>query len=421
MLSRRLNRSIVALPLGELKYFIEFMIALSLALSFTFAEPPSPPGWTGWRGVNSDASVGHLPKEMPAKKLLWKFQVAGECHAGLAGTSELAVLADHGAGRDYWRALDIKSGKQVWEHSYLNEIKMDFGSAPRATPLIYKGHVYGLSARGNLLCLDLKTGKLIWKVNLTDKYVKDKGPDWGYCASPLVSAGKIVSMTGGKEFALVAVDPNSGKIVWQAQGVGTNYASFMSTKIGNTEQIIGYESKTICGWAASNGKKIWSMEIDPGDGYTVTTPIVSNGKLLLTTSAEETRLFDFDKDGKIIPKPVATSTDLWPEMSTPVVIGDLLLGSTEGLVALSLKDNLKTVWKFEDDAAIHGFNQFIASKDRVLVATEDGHILLFAVNGKDSKLIGKIKVSGDTMAHPAVIGDRLVVRDKEFVYCYRLK
>lgn len=405
------------------------MILLSLTLSFLCAEPPSPvpqivealSDWSGWRGANSDALVGYLPEEMPAKNLLWKFKVAGECHAGLAGTSELVVLADHGVGRDYWRALDIKSGKQMWEHSYPNGVKMDFGAAPRATPLIYQGRVFGLNALGNLLCLDLKTGQLIWEVNLSQKYAKEKGPDWGYCASPLVADGKIVSMTGSKEFALTAIDPNSGKIVWEAQGVGTNYASFLSSKVGKTVQIIGYEKGAVSGWSASDGKKIWSMEIDPGDGYTVTTPIVWNGKLLLTTQAEETRLYDFDQEGQIIPKPVATSTDLWPEMSTPVVVGDLLLGSTQGLVVLALKDKLRTVWKFEDDEAIHGFNQLVASKDRALVATENGYMLLVAVNGEDSKVLGKIKVSGDTMVHPAVIGDRLVVRDKEFVYCYRLK
>jgi len=397
------------------------MIVISLALSFILAEPQSLTGWPGWRGVNRDGQVAHLPKEIPAQKLLWKVAVAGECHAGIAGTDEWIVLADHGDGKDFWRTLDIKSGKQVWEHSYSNAVKMDFGSGPRTTPLIYKARVYGLNALGQLLCLDLKSGRLLWQVNLFDKYAKKKGPDWGYCASPLVAGGKIVCMTGSQKFALVAVNPLSGKFVWQAKGVGTNYASFLAARIGKTEQIIGYENKAISGWSTADGKKIWSMEIDTGDGYTVTTPIMHNGRLLLTSSAEETRLFEFDKSGKLITKPVATSTDLWPEMSTPVVIGDLLLGSTEGLVALSLKDKLKTVWKFEDDDTIHGFNQFIASKDRVLVATEDGHILLLAVNGKDSKVIGKMKVSGDTMVHPAVIGDRLLVRDKEFVYCYRLK
>jgi outer membrane protein assembly factor BamB len=69
-----------------------------------------------------------------------------------------------------------------------------------------------------LLCLDLKTGKLIWQ--------RDTSKDWnvpqaffGVGSTPLLEGDKLIVMLGGQPNAgVVALDPATGKTIWENVG-----------------------------------------------------------------------------------------------------------------------------------------------------------------------------------------------------------
>jgi len=48
--------------------------------------------------------------------------------------------------------------------------KLDYGNSPRATPLIDKGKVYLLGAFGDLHCVNLADGSVVWKKNIVREY-----------------------------------------------------------------------------------------------------------------------------------------------------------------------------------------------------------------------------------------------------------
>jgi len=71
---------------------------------------------------------------------------------------------------------------------------------------------------GNLFCLDVAEGDVLWSKDLYTEY-KIRMPIWGIAASPLVEKGLVIVQIGGKDNAcLVAFDKVTGEEKWRDLG-----------------------------------------------------------------------------------------------------------------------------------------------------------------------------------------------------------
>ncbi len=379
-------------------------------------------GWPQWRGPGRDAHSPDVPEKMPELKLLWKKPVKGEANAGIAANKDLVVIADYEEGKmDYWRAYDAKTGAVKWEHKQVNTQEMDYGPAPRATPILWADKAIVLDAFGNVLALNVKTGKVDWKRS----YVKDFGgdvPTWGFSSSPLIADGKLIINPGGMKASVAALDPGTGKTVWMTTGGGVNYSSFTAGKLGGVEQVIGVEAMDMTAWDLDKGKKLWSVFVESNSGYIVPDPVVVDGKLVLNTTDEMLRMWNFKKGGKIDKDSVILNEDVYPEMATPVVWGggEAILAASEALLLLDMDKKLKTLWIYDREPSITGLVFFIVSKDRAMCFGDDGSFVLLAYDEEEPKQLGKKMISKGTYSHPALVGDRLYAKDRKFLYAYKL-
>jgi outer membrane protein assembly factor BamB len=381
--------------------------------------------WPGWRGPRGDGFSPDVPRRLPPKRLLWTRAMAGECHAPLSVAGGYVVAADHDERRDYWRCFNAASGTPVWTYEYPNTEKMEFGAAPRAAPRIHNGKAYCLNACGELFCLELAGGKLIWKKHLARDF-QQKTPTWGYTCSPLVANGHLIVNPGGTGGPVAALDPETGSVVWTGKGDGVNYSSFILGTFGGVEQVVGYDRKTAGGWDAKTGRRLWTLNVDASYGYIVPSPVDVGGKVLLTSDQENARWIGFAASGTILGKPVAESEALSAEVSTPCVWGGLILGVQSGLVLLDPASpdshgQLKTLWSYDADDCLHGVCHAIVSNDRALVLCENGQLLLLAADRQACRILDRMKVCGRTWVHPALADGRLYVRDKAGIYCYQMR
>src|SRR5438552_2464475 len=104
--------------------------------------------------------------------------------------------------------LDAKTGKLIWKHEYECPYQISYPAGPRCTPTVHDGKVYTLGAMGNLFCLDADSGKPIWSKEFKTDY-KAKTPMWGFCGHPLVDGKKLICTVGGPGALVVAVDKES--------------------------------------------------------------------------------------------------------------------------------------------------------------------------------------------------------------------
>jgi outer membrane protein assembly factor BamB len=117
-------------------------------------------------------------------------------------------------------AVEAATGKQVWHYSYPSHFVDPYGynNGPRSSPTLSDTRCYTFGAEGMLVCLDLKTGKLVWQ--------RDTAADWtippaffGVGSSPILENGLLIVMVGGQpNSGLVALDPATGKTVWESVG-----------------------------------------------------------------------------------------------------------------------------------------------------------------------------------------------------------
>ncbi len=393
---------------------------------------PTPKGksrqaeWPGWRGPGRDGIVPWLPERLPAEpKIAWKAPLAGMGLSGIAVSGRSLLVADRDAldQNDIFRCLDAENGDELWKLEYPAQGRLDYGNSPRATPLIHDGRAYFLGAFGDLHCVTLEDGNIVWKMNIVQKFGA-KLPKWGMTASPLIVDDKLIVNPGAKEASLVALDPLTGKMRWQSPGSPAAYSSFIVGNFGGVRQIVGYDADSLGGWEPATGKRLWSLVPPETGDFNVPTPIDAGGQLLVTSENNGTRLYRFKSDGRIVPEPAASYRKLAPDSSTPVLTNGKLFGCcADRLFCLDAAAGLKPLWpaKYE---SLTNHASFIATRERLLITTSHGELLLAGMAGNEYKLLSRVRVFGrdsSVLSHPALVGKYLYIRDESEIRCLALE
>jgi len=151
--------------------------------------------------------------------LVWEKKL-GTGYGAPSVSDELLVVHHRIADEEIVEGLGSKDGKPLWRYAYPSHFVDPYGynNGPRSTPLLTNGRCYTFGAEGKLLCLEAKTGKLLWQ--------RDTAADWtvppaffGVGSSPVLENGKLLVMVGGQpNSGMVAFEPGTGKTAWATVG-----------------------------------------------------------------------------------------------------------------------------------------------------------------------------------------------------------
>jgi outer membrane protein assembly factor BamB len=190
--------------------------------------------------------------------------------------------------------LDAKSGKILWQkeiHPKLPEAKFagmirDHGYAS-STPVADGEHVYVFFGKTGVLCFDMR-GEQIWQQSVgTDMDV------WGSASSPVMYKDLVIVNASIESRSLVALDKKTGKEVWRVKGVGRSWSSPILVKVKNgQEELVVNQLGKLVGYDPASGKQLWHCQgIVSNDGgdkflkaiepYTVSTPVAGDGIVYL--------------------------------------------------------------------------------------------------------------------------------------------
>ena len=200
-------------------------LSLLLSLSATQAAPADDdwPKFLGPHGNNQTGATG-LRDHWPAAGLpiVWQRQIG----AGYGAPSVLGqvLVVHHRLGdREVVEAVEAGTGASLWRYDYPSTFADPFGynNGPRATPLLTSNRCYAFGAEGRLLCLDLQRGMLLWQRDTAREW-KVPPPFFGVGSSPLLEGDRLIVMVGGQPNAtVVALDPGTGKTLWESVGQAT--------------------------------------------------------------------------------------------------------------------------------------------------------------------------------------------------------
>lgn len=398
------------------------------------APPGSPPagataGWTGWRGPHRDARCRSLPTRLPEQLTpVWQIPLAHAGLGGIAATSEYVILGDRDLQdqADEFRCYDAATGDLVWVVTYPATGRLDYGNSPRATPLVHEEKVYLFGAFGDLTCVDLVSGIELWRMNVRERFAVEDPLIWGTCSSPLVVDEMLIVNPGAAEASLVALDLETGDVIWQAPGEPAGYGSLIVATLGGRRQIVGHDRTSLGGWDPASGERLWKL-VPPRDGdFNVPTPVVVKDQLLVVTEGNGARLYAFDDEGKILPQPTAVNKQMACDMSSPVVVGNRVFCVCGALVCLDAAAELAEVWVGEDDAW-GDYAPLVADHRHLLAFGCGGELLLIDATADSMQVVSRVHPLEDPTTrhtdlypHPALVGTRLYLRGEHTLACFEL-
>ncbi|TDI22641.1 MAG: pyrrolo-quinoline quinone [Acidobacteria bacterium] len=376
---------------------------LALAASVLWTAPAAfAHDWPEWRGAGRAgvwADTG-IVQELPAElKVKWRVPI-NSGFSGPAVADGRVFITDWAQdpasrtmdGTERAIALDEDSGEILWIREWPTSYRMlmqSYAIGPRATPTVNGDRVYVVGAAGDLYCLAVETGEVIWEKHyLTDfdSFV----PTWGVASSPIIDGDRLITVVGGEPGGLVmAFDKRTGAEVWRALDVvgEMGYGQPIIIEAGGARQLIVWHAAALVSLNPVSGEVYWEEVWDARGGMSVATPVHSGNYLLVTQFYLGSMMMQLDQD-----RPGATM--LWKGQSrsempdqtdglhalitTPLIEGDYIygVGSYGELRGLNARTG-ERLWMSDEMVAQArwGAAFMVKQGDRYLVVNDDGFLI----------------------------------------------
>ncbi len=411
-----------------------FAVCLALILSGATAVADDWPQWQG-PDRNAVSKEKGLLKEWPngGPPLAWKVKGlgGGDSAPSVAG-GKLFGMGNRGGEEVVW-ALAEKDGKELWATplgSAHPQRMPQSKEGPGCTPTVDGERLYVLGTGGDLACLQVKDGAVVWRTSLTKEF-GGSVPTWSYRESPLIDGDKVICTPGGPDATLVALDKATGKAVWKSKvpgNPGAAYASVIAFDFGGQRQYVQLTARALVGVAAADGKFLWRYDRAAAKtGINCSTPLHHDGQVFASAAyGAGGGLVKLSKDGDgVKAEEVYFTRSMENHHGGMIVVDGCLYGAHGGngggnLVCLDFKTG-KVLW---DERGVMKGSVALAD-GRLYYRTETGSVLLIEPSAKEYVERGRFqhpdRSRSPAWAHPVVANGKLYIRDQDVLLCYDVK
>lgn len=407
---------------------VTFALALLAALSLD--RTPAYEEWPQWGGPRRDfTTTAHLPAAWPdgGPKVVWE-RPLGEGFSGIAAADGALYTMTRRGGQETAISLRADTGVTRWEFTYdapfSDAYSMEHGEGPHATPLVVGGRVFTAGATGRLHALDARTGAVVWTHDLVGElggFIRVNG----YACSPLAWQNLVIVTVGGRSGAVVAFDQATGRIAWQSEPDRISPSSPVLIDVGGRTELVAFLYDRIVGLDPDTGATRWSHPHVTDFGLNVSTPIWSDGRVLVVSSAYNggTRALRLDT----MPTGATTVTELWfsnrlrLHFATAILTGGLLCGSSGDLgpapfTAIDVTTGA-VVWRDRALARSTG----VRAANGLLLLDEDGQLLIADATRDGLTVRSRATVvDGASWTTPTIANGRIYIRNRKVIKAFEL-
>jgi outer membrane protein assembly factor BamB len=377
--------------------------------------------WPQFRGPKADGISPEtgINKDWKAKppKQLWTIDLGDNGYAGPSVAAGKLFIIDHAGGDDIVRAVDVKTGQDVWKFQYADAGNDNYGFS-RSTPSCANGKLYTLSRTGQLHCIDAEKGTKIWECSLRKDFGGKTG-DWEYAFSPLIDGDKVIVCPGGAK-GVVALNKDTGKEIWSGGNSDTaGYATPVAATIGGKKQYLIFTGANLIGVDANaGGPALWQFPWQTAYGVNAATPIPIGEFVFIASGYAKGCALVNTVGGK--PTALWQNGEIKAHFNTSIYINNFIFGTGDpGTLVCLDPTSGHANWKQD------GFEKGgLLAVDGTLIVVDgkDGNVVQVAIDPKAYKELGRFKpLGGQSWTAPILADGKLYVRNTKKLGCYDLK
>lgn len=398
----------------------------------TFASALTAQNFSEWRGkgrtgiYNETGLLKKWPDEGP--KMIWFNDSIPDGYSSVAVANNMIYLTGIVDTMDVLVALDMQ-GKELWKTPYGQAWDASYQNS-RPTPTVEGAKIYLSSGKGDVACLNAKTGKIIWKYEAS-KVHKGTFPRFGLSESVLIDEKRVFFTPGGNKTTMIALDKETGKLQWESESLKDNpsFCSPLMIEENGEKIIVNVIENYVFGIQPKDGKIRWTYDFGQYKkrrNNNANTPVYSNKELFVTSGYDHStvKLKLADDLNKVSLVWIDTVLDI--HHGGVVKIGNYLYGSNwehnrmGRWVCLDWntgKAQYETEWKNKGS---------IIAAEGMLYCFEEktGYLALVEANPKEFKIISSFKIpkgTGPYWAHPVISNGVLYVRHGKAVMAFDIK
>jgi len=421
-------------------FFTWILVGILWASVLPAAEDNAPcwPRFHGPKGDNHSTETGLLKKWPPdGPKLLWTVEKLGFGYSSVTIAHDTIYTAGNVAAegstdedpdmRTEITAMDF-DGKRRWTfNDYPAFVGHMLGT--RATPTIDGDLLYHKTPVGDVFCLNAKTGKKVWGLNILEKFGAEN-IKWALSESLLVDGDRVICCPCGPETAMVALDKMTGKTVWKsasADGDLASYSSPLLVEYGGLRIILTMTGKALIGVNADGGKLLFRFPHETTFDAAVANPIFHDGQVFISTGYRGgSAAVKLTVDGENV-----TAEKVWGSEELDNHHGGVIL--VDGYLYGAAHNFNKAKWicldwktgemKYAEEGVGKGSATYA---EGMLYTLSSRHIMGLVKATPDAhELSGKFEIpdlgKSTSRGHPVVCGGRLYIRHNDYLYAYDVK
>ncbi|MFC1634710.1 PQQ-binding-like beta-propeller repeat protein [Planctomycetota bacterium] len=443
--------------------------------------------WSQLRGQNRDGKSGDtgLLKEWPndGPPLAWKIdKLGGGYSAPSIADGRIFGMSNRGEDEIVW-ALSETDGQELW----VTRLGPAFAQrasqgkeGPGCTPTVDGDRLYVEGLGGNVACLQVKDGKIIWQISMTEAF-GGSVPRWSYRESPLVDGGKVICTPGGPDAIIVALNKVTGETIWKAKvpsstnagsadpggrpvvfagasggaergrgrrggrgggpgrggfgggSGGAAYSSAITFDFDGVRQYVQLTSRALISVAASDGKFLWQYD-KPANrmGINCSTPLYHDGMVFAASAygaGGGLVKLSKDADGAVKAEEVYATTDMENHHGGMILLDGYLYGANGGnsggaLACLDFKTG-KVMWDQRESAGRRAKGSLALADGHLYYRMENGTVVLIEPSPKQYIERGRFEQPDRSKApawpYPVIANGKLYIRDQDVLLCYDVK
>lgn len=413
------------------------LLSITFIVSYQLLSAQSLSEWRGELRTGKYTESGLLkswPEDGP--ELAWQNLDLPKGFSSISFSGNSIFISGIEGDMDVLVALDTL-GEVKWKTPY-GRAWTDSFSDSRSTPTIEGEYIYLASGYGDLACVQVNTGEIVWSLKASENHGGTFG-QWGLAESLLIDGEKLYFTPGGSETTTIALNKRDGELIWKSASLKDNpaYVSPILIDYAGRDLLVNISASYIYAIETKDGSIAWtykhldfnseaSIEVwEDAPKIKCVTPLFQNGQIYVTGGYDHgSFMLELNEQGDGV-------SALWYDSVMDVHHGGVVLvdGYIYGSNWINNGDGNWCCLDWETGEVMYEEHWkckgSVISADGLLYIFDEkrGNVGLVRPNPSQFDLISSFRVtegSGPHWAHPAIHKGKLYLRHGNALMAYRI-